>query len=66
MINYLLDGDASKDLTQKQFIKKMLNCKESIKYDFLSTSGYIKKYLKIIIIIMYLFRIRSIFESLLQ
>lgn len=47
MINYLLDGDVSKDLTQNHFVKKMLNCKESIKYDFLSTSGYINiKYIK--------------------
>lgn len=39
VLNYLLDGDNSKDLTQKEFVKKMMRCKEMIKYDFLSVSG---------------------------
>lgn len=39
VLNYLLGGDFSKDLTQKEFIKKMMKCKEILKYDFLSVSG---------------------------
>lgn len=63
---YLLDGDFSKGLSKKEFTKKILCCRDAIKYDFLTTSGLFFIFKNIFIFMFFLYSIRHIFKSILK